>query len=1182
MRRKSFLIFASTLLTFIPKAATAEPPFATNIRDVAADNKVPESRQAPELPEPKSPEESLRCIHVRRGFTVELMAAEPLVLDPIAFAFGAHGKLWVVEMGDYPRGVNERLKAGETGRESLPDSPLRRGGSDARAAPAVAEAPDPLWRGGGQIRCLEDTDGDGGFDKATIFLEVPFPTGVLPWRNGILVTAAPNILYAEDTDGDGKADKREVLYTGFVEGNQQHRVNGLVWGLDNWIYVANGDSGGEIVSPKTGKKVNANGRDLRIRPDTGDLEAVAGQTQFGRSCDDWGNWFGCNNSNPLYHYVLDDVMQRRNPHYAAVASRVDVPEVAGNAPVFPISRLQERFNDLHTANRFTSACSAMIYRDELFWPPFAGNTFICEPVHNLVHREIVSPKGLTFTSRRAPEEQESEFLASTDNWFRPTTVKTGPDGGLWIADMYRLVIEHPQWIPDTWQKKLDLRAGHDKGRLYRVYPVDKKPRAIPRLDRLDTAGLVAALDSPSGWQRDVAQQLLVERQDKSAIPLLEKQAVGNSNPLCRLHSLCALSGFGPIAEPVLVEASADRHPGVRRHAVRLVGMLPGELSNELSMALRYRVNDSDPQVQLQLAYTLGEVDAYKGPHLLGFLLAHDGNNQYMKSALFSSINPKNLDGVLATVLQQVGQNPINELLVGDLLDLAAALGNDQAFATLVGHIVLKGGGGIAGPWQFAALARLLDSLSRRNETLREKLKGAKGANVEKLLDGVDRLFVTARDYATNQSYKPEARLVAIPLLGRDPVHEDADLDLLGSFLAPQFSADIQDAAIQALTGLRQDRVGELLLDQWMLFTPARRSQMLDVLLSRDSWTRRLLEDVADGKVSRTDFDAAHRQRLLGHRSTEIRKLAASVLAHTVDADRQKVIEQYRPALEATGDSERGKQLFAKTCAQCHKLAGTGYEVGPDLVSLTDKSPEAMLIAILDPGRAVEDKFVNYVAQTKAGVTHTGILAAETGNSITLRASEGKEQTILRADLEELVSTSKSAMPEGLEKDLAPQDLADIMAYVRSNVPLPKRKEFAGNEPQPVKPAADGSLELAATNSEIYGSTLIFEAHYHNLGYWSSLDDHAVWTIEGAPAGKFAVEFEWACDDSVAGNSWLLESTTATLSGEVPSTGGWDSYRKKTVGTIALGAGKQRLTLRAAQKPQGALLDLRSIRLSPVE
>ncbi|MBI3863893.1 MAG: hypothetical protein HY290_18540, partial [Planctomycetia bacterium] len=370
--------------------------------------------QAPDLaPRAKSPEAALSTIRVRPGFTVELMACEPLVFDPISFAFGPDGRLWVVEMGDYPLGV--------------PDE----GEKETRRANPAAK------RGGGEIRVLQDDNGDGKYDRATVFLEVPFPTGVLPWGRGALVMAPPDLFYAEDTDGDGKADKRELLYTGFVEGNQQHRANGLVYGLDNWIHVANGDSGGTIESKKTGKKVNISGRDLRIDPRTGDLDAVTGQTQFGRNRDDWGNWFGCNNSNPMYQFVLDDAYQRRNPHFAGTSPRIDVPEAAGNAPVFPISPLLERFNDYHTANRFTSACSAMIYRDELFGPHFAGNSFICEPVHNLVHREVVSPQGVTFTSRRAPDEEQSEFLASSDNWFRPTTVQTGPDGALWIADMYR-------------------------------------------------------------------------------------------------------------------------------------------------------------------------------------------------------------------------------------------------------------------------------------------------------------------------------------------------------------------------------------------------------------------------------------------------------------------------------------------------------------------------------------------------------------------------------------------------------------------------------------------------------------------------------------------------------------------------------------------------------------------------
>ena len=249
--RRAILVFGLTVFaTALAAAAKAKAP-------------------APDSP-PTPADKALATIHVRPGFRAELVAAEPMVVDPVAFDWGPDGKLWVVEMGDYPLGLDGAWKPGGKG------------------------AP------GGRVRFLEDANGDGAYDKSTVFLDgLTMPNGVLPWRRGVLITAAPEILYAEDTDGDGKADVKKPLFVGFGEGNPQLRVNGLRYGLDGWVYCANGWSNGKVKSIATGQQVNLAGHDVRIRPDEGLIELESGVSQFGRNRDDWDNWFGENNSYPL-------------------------------------------------------------------------------------------------------------------------------------------------------------------------------------------------------------------------------------------------------------------------------------------------------------------------------------------------------------------------------------------------------------------------------------------------------------------------------------------------------------------------------------------------------------------------------------------------------------------------------------------------------------------------------------------------------------------------------------------------------------------------------------------------------------------------------------------------------------------------------------------------------------------
>ncbi|MEO8351474.1 MAG: PVC-type heme-binding CxxCH protein, partial [Chthoniobacteraceae bacterium] len=295
-----------------------------------------------DIPPPKSPAEALAAMRPRPGFDVQLVAGEPLVVDPVAFDWDAEGRLWVAEMRDYPLGMDGKGQAG------------------------------------GVVKVLDDEDRDGRYDRATVFLEdLPFPTGVMPWRDGVLVIAVPDIIFARDTDGDGRADERRVLFTGFKLGNQQHRANGFALGLDGWVYGANGDSGGTI------NGVNISGRDFRFRPDTGEFEAVSGNGQYGRRRDDFGNWFANNNSTWLWHYTIEDRYLRRNPKLAVKRTK----QVLANDPdptrvftAYPPDTAPIRFNQPQSLGRVTSACSPTPYRDTLFGPDFASSIFICEPV----------------------------------------------------------------------------------------------------------------------------------------------------------------------------------------------------------------------------------------------------------------------------------------------------------------------------------------------------------------------------------------------------------------------------------------------------------------------------------------------------------------------------------------------------------------------------------------------------------------------------------------------------------------------------------------------------------------------------------------------------------------------------------------------------------------------------------
>lgn len=936
-----------------------------------------------EFPLPKSPNEALATFKLRNDLTIELVASEPLIQSPVNIAFGPDGKLWVAEMYDFPSGP--RGIVGEPG---------------------------------GQIVYLEDTDGDGKYDKRTVFLDhVRYPTSVLPWRKGILITAAPDILYAEDTDGDGKADIRKVLFTGFSPDNEQWEVNGLCYGLDGWVYAGTSIHNNPIHVLATGKVVDVGNRDCRFNPDTSEFEPAAGRTQFNRIRDDFGNWFGNDNSNLLWHYPLPEHYVKRNPYVAAPNPMVHVPADPDANHLYPASRTLERYNDPGGTNRTTSSCGPGIYRDNLLGDEYYGNALACEPVHNMVHRLVLTPKGVTFEGHRAPENRKSEFLASTDNWSRPVQVTTGPDGALWVVDMYRFVVEHPRWITPDRYYKIDDRAGDNMGRIYRIYPKTKSPRAIPNLKKMATVELAKMMGSPNGPVRDLVQQELPRRTSAEWIPVLQRIASESTLPQCRIQSVYLLGQFGSLENAVL--AMKDLDATVRSNAINVMEPSLAK-SPELAAAL---VADSDIRVRFQLALSLGASPSAAFGSILGKLAAGDVQDPWMRAAVLSSANGQArqvLEAVLTTA-----EGATRDELAGQLIAVVAATADPQDLTWLF-SVLSRGPDNKLTSWQLRGWASALDALDRRKSGSPEFQN-----TLDQAMRGSARVFESARAIAKDNTADEPSRLTAIRLLGQDRAHQNEDLKLLATFIQPRFSPNLQSAALSAIRRTQNAQAVTLLIAAWPKASPVLRSSILDTLMSRPEWLIALLDTIEKGAVLPTEIDAKHRDLLLKYSDPAVRERVAKLLAAVKPTgSRAQVLDQFKPALSLKGNPANGSTLFAKTCATCHAFAGQGVAVGPDLAAITDKSGPGLLTAIIDPNAAVDGKYISYIIDLTDGRNLTGIVANETASSLTIVQGNNLRDIVLRSEIKSLRSSKLSMMPEGLEQGMTHQDLADLMAYLR--------------------------------------------------------------------------------------------------------------------------------------------------------
>ncbi|HLV00734.1 MAG TPA: PVC-type heme-binding CxxCH protein, partial [Acidobacteriota bacterium] len=506
---------------------------------------------------PRTAEETVASFQLHPALQAEVFASEPLIRDPVEMVLDEDGRIFVAEMVDYPDY----------------DPP---------------EGQPPRSR----VSLLEDRDGDGVIDHSSVFADqLLHATSLLPWKGGLIVTSAPDILYLKDTDGDGKADQREVLFTGFNDQvDPEGRITNLRLSVDNWIYASNHGHEGTVrfLRDPEAPPVSVQGTDFRFRLDKGLFEAASGPTQFGQGVDDWGNRFITQNTIHVRHVVIPWRYLTRNLFLDPGNVSQDISDHGRPAArMFQLTapqqwrvertRMRQQRYDEQGVDRvellsgyFTGASGGTIYDGVSLGEEFRGNLFTGDVSGNLVHRDVLAPQGATFVASRAPDEEEREFLASTDPWFRPCNFAVGPDGSLFIIDIYREFIETPASIPEELKKNMDFHSGTDLGRIYRISRKGSGPYKTPqRLSELDSSELVQLLSHENGWHRRTAHRLLLERADPGITPELRNVVHHGESPQARLYAAYLLESLDQVDEEIARKLINDPHPEVRRHGVLL-------------------------------------------------------------------------------------------------------------------------------------------------------------------------------------------------------------------------------------------------------------------------------------------------------------------------------------------------------------------------------------------------------------------------------------------------------------------------------------------------------------------------------------------------------------------------------------------------------------------------------------
>lgn len=966
---------------------------------------VSSAKQLPRL-KPSDVAEVMSTFEVRDGFELDLVAAEPLVEDPVAMDFDAFGRAFVVEMRGYSERRPERL---------------------------------------GRIRLLQDTNHDGSFDQSQVYAkDLPWPTAVVCYDGGIFVGATPDIYYFKDIDGDGVADMRRLVFTGFASDSAPYRVdqlnmqamlNSFRWGPDNRIHGATGLTGGTVFSPLRPDQspINLRGKDFSFNPRTFDLRAESGGAQNGMSFDSRGRKFVCSNSDHLQYIAYNQAFAGLNPHIRPRSARISIAEDGPAAPVYRISP-DEPWRIVRTKWRvagavggpvegggtpsgyFTGATGATLFTGDAWGAEFVDNAFIADCGSNLIHRKELFPKGHVLTARRPREEAKIEFVRSTDNWFRPVQFSNGPDGNLYVLDMYREVIEHPWSLPRGIKQFLDLNSGNDRGRIYRIRAsgADMTQRAMP--GNANESALIEMLGHSNHWHRSTATRLIFERNSAHLEDELRNVLIESKNPFARMHALQVLSGMGAMKGRDVEKAFTDRSSMVQLAMIHHLGTSP---DTRLSGANYQRhmsalIADDSTRFHATLLLAKHPLDSATQASLLWQALAFEKEDKtWVQFAVLNAMGDCILE--FLNLLIKKGSNGM-ELFYdsSEFYQMIGASGENygviQSFDFLIKPPLQEG--------TLDSLMALAQGLERSGAYLLSVVPSPQINRARSVLLN----WLKENDQSEPSKVKKVIAVIGqimtqeTKMQWKDWLHQDG------------WALHHPDLIASLIPSLKPTELGWL-WKQWASWSPLTRQTSLGKLLTRQDWIiAYLLAAKKDGYLI-SDLTFSQKRMLMNHRLLAVRERATDLLATSEENNQGLTAEAYQSALLLDADFQNGHRLYTERCASCHRANGEGFAMGPDLVSLKTSGKNRILDSILFPNREAQPQFMAYEIELKDGESVTGLVKEETAVGLTVLQAGGISHLVLRRDITSLRGTGQSMMPEGLIAGMTQQDVADLLEFL---------------------------------------------------------------------------------------------------------------------------------------------------------